>query len=376
MKRVQIALLALSTFVALGVFASSPVGAANYPEVTLSLDKPAYEVGETMTLTTEDNLTTAIRTWTVSDTSGTVWTKVSQDDNGSVWTAVATKTSGGTVTATLVRQWDKATDSASVDYTVNVPKKVIGMSAPASEWNTRIAEVGPGVKARRIFADLTSTGSSQLNLITDAHNAGMMPIVSYKVPNVNTAISGGYDAWAELAAQQLEAFDKTTAVVIWHEPRGDMTPAQYVALQERLVPIFQRGKLKVGPILNGWLLDNRVAEFKSFTSPNLLNLWDWVGMDTYESGTITSPGTQKPAMRVPALVNFLAAEGHPEKQIGVGEYNGFSAQSIADMGEALLSTEQVWFGAVWNSTGGLGVTLSGDRLQAFKDTLADPRALD
>ena len=62
---------------------------------------------------------------------------------------------------------------------------------------------------------------------------------------------------------------------------------------------------------------------------------------------------------------------HP---LGVGEYNGYSAKTIADAGEALLSTPNVWFGCVWNSTGSKGWTLEGDRLQAFKRTLADKRS--
>ena len=60
--------------------------------------------------------------------------------------------------------------------------------------------------------------------------------------------------------------------------------------------------------------------------------------------------------------------------MGVGEYNGYSAETIAEAGEALLSTPNVWFGCMWNSTGGKGATLTGDRLAAFQETLADSRA--
>jgi hypothetical protein len=34
----------------------------------------------------------------------------------------------------------------------------------------------------------------------------------------------------------------------------------------------------------------------------------------------------------------------------------------------------VWFGCVWNATGGKGYELTGDRLTAFRKTLADPRS--
>lgn len=269
----------------------------------------------------------------------------------------------------------------SLNYAVNNPvpptgTKIIGMNAPQNQWNQRIAEVGPGIKARRIFGDLTSTGTSQLTLINTAINDGMLPVMSYKVPNPVSAGTGTYNTWAQNAAANLAALDTPIAVSIWHEPHNDMTPAQFVAMQEQLVPIFKRGKLRVGPLLNGWLLDNRLSDFNSYTSPTLFNTWDWFGIDTYETGTMDAPGPYKPASRMPKLVSYLASKGKSTMPIGVGEYNGYSYQSIKDMGEALLSTPQVWFGCVWNDTLEVGVVLSGARLTAFRETLADPRALD
>jgi len=58
----------------------------------------------------------------------------------------------------------------------------------------------------------------------------------------------------------------------------------------------------------------------------------------------------------------------------VGEYNGYSGTTIAAMGEALMSTPNVWFGCCWNNDGGVGSVLTGDRLTAFQNTLADPRS--
>ncbi len=86
-----------------------------------------------------------------------------------------------------------------------------------------------------------------------------------------------------------------------------------------------------------------------------------------------NPGDIKPADRIPKLSSYVKSRGlnHP---LGVGEYNGYSAETIADAGEALLSTPNVWFGCVWNSTGSRGWALEGDRLQAFKRTLADKRS--
>jgi hypothetical protein len=136
-----------------------------------------------------------------------------------------------------------------------------------------------------------------------------------------------------------------------------MTGKQCVAASKQLLPAFRRGRLKVGPILNGWLLDNQQDTFASFCPDELLGLWDWFGIDTYESGTMEAPGGRKPGDRVPALSAYLRSRGQGRLPIGVGEYNGYSAQSLEAAGRALLR----------------GWELSGDRLAAFRKTLADPR---
>ena len=199
-------------------------------------------------------------------------------------------------------------------------------------------------------------------------------MISYKVGgDAAGAAHGEYNAVARRAAAKLASYNRPTAVTFWHEPHGDMTPRQYVAGSRQLLPIFRRGDLRVGPILNGWLLDNQVSTFAQYCPESLFRIWQWVGIDTYESGTMQNPGDEKPAQRIPALRRFVRARGH-KHALGVGEYNGYSAQSIANAGERLLSTPDVWFGCMWNSTGGKGYELSGSRLTAFRRTLRDPRS--
>jgi hypothetical protein len=104
--------------------------------------------------------------------------------------------------------------------------------------------------------------------------------------------------------------------------------------------------------------------------------WDFVAVDSYQAGTVDAPNAAKYGGRaVPLLATWLKAQGHPDMPIGVGEYNGYTADSLAKGGQAILSTPQVWFGLVWNSEGGLGHVLTGDRLTAYQATKADPRAL-
>ncbi len=258
----------------------------------------------------------------------------------------------------------------SMSYTLATGVPHFGMSAPVDQWDRALASVGAGVTSRRIFADLGLGANNQLSLVASAHRAGLLPVISYKVGgDVEGAIAGKFDAVAAEAAAHLASFDKPTAVTFWHEPHGNMTPAQYVAASRRILPAFKIGHLKVGPLLNGWLLDAQVGVFESYTSAELFALWDWFGLDTYESGTITNPGPAKPATRIRAARSFLDARGI-NLPLGIGEYNGYSAQSIFDVSAALLNTRDVWFGCLWNASGGKGHALEGERLYAYSRSLS------
>ena len=251
---------------------------------------------------------------------------------------------------------------------------LIGMSSPADVWDTRVAEVGGGLAARRIFADLAAGPTSQIKLVEEAHAAGMLPVISYKVGgDAAGAAAGKFNAAAEQAAAKLASYGKPTAVTFWHEPYGNLSGEQYAAASRQLLPIFKRGELRVGPILNGWLLDNKLDTFGSFCPDDLFDVWDWFGIDTYESGTMENPGDEKPADRIPALVSYLQSRGQ-DLPIGIGEYNGYSAETIAAAGAAILGTPNVWFGCMWNATHGKGHTLEGERLDAFRQTLVTARA--
>ncbi|WP_224274720.1 hypothetical protein [Nocardioides lacusdianchii] len=364
-----------------GASAVAPAHAAR-TRVQARLKTDVVEVGGLLTLHISENLRQGRRI-RVRDRSGLEWKRVIKRRRYEMWTARATTVGAGTVTA-VVKRADGKVFRKQLDYSVVGSQStnptalgaaaLIGMSAMPDQWSQKISEVGPGVSARRIFADLASGPTTQLKLVEEAHEAGMLPVISYKVGgDVSGAIAGRFNAAAEQAAARLASYGKPTAVTIWHEPYKDMSGAQFAAMHQRLMPLFKRDQLKVGPILNGWLLDNQVAAFESFCPDPLFDLWDYFAIDTYESGTMASPGEAKPGDRIPALSSYLRSRGH-DLPIGVGEYNGYSAATIRAAGEALLSTPNVWFGCLWNVTGGVGHELTGDRLEAFRGTLADPRA--
>ena len=272
-----------------------------------------------------------------------------------------------------------ATDTETYSVLSSTAKKIIGMSAPSAEWSARLAEVGAnGLKARRIFCDLADGANDQQATTEQALNAGMMPVLSYKVGgNITGALSGTYDAVAQQTANRLKGYYKPIAVTFWHEPNPDISGAQFLALHRRFLPMFQSATVKVGPIWNGWLLDNNVSTFSAYSASDLLAAWDFAGMDIYAKGEKGQPSTwsEGPARGIPKLEAWLAARGQSTKPILIGEYNGWTAAHISEMGEAMLSSPQLWAGLVFNSdNGNKGLVLTGDRLTAFKATKADSRA--
>ena len=121
----------------------------------------------------------------------------------------------------------------------------------------------------------------------------MLPVISYKVGgDAAGAASGRFNAVAEQAAARLASYGLPTAVTFWHEPYGDLTGAQYVAASKQLLPIFKRGELRVGPILNGWLLDNAVSTFALVCPDDGSS-----GCGTGSGSTPTSPAPWSPRGR-------------------------------------------------------------------------------
>ena len=249
------------------------------------------------------------------------------------------------------------------------------MSAPAHLWKARIGEVGSdGVTARRIFADLSASGTSQMPLIREAIADGMMPVLSYKVPDPAKLANGDYDPWLATLKSQLADLGAPVTATFWHEPHGDMDPAIFRAASLKFFQGVDSTNVAVGPILNGWLLDRKVAEFASYTDANLLNKWEFVAVDSYHNGTAANPGNLLPARAIPLLAKWMDSVGHPDKPLGLGEYNGYTAAAVAEAGETILSTPEVWFGLAWNSTAGGHEPLMGDRITAFQNTKKDARA--
>jgi hypothetical protein len=261
-------------------------------------------------------------------------------------------------------------------------KALLGMSAPNSLWSQRVSEVGTGLKARRLFF---SGFAASLSLATTACNAGMTPIMSFKADPYTWAqiAAGSADADLRALATKLNALPCNVFVTIHHEPAsGAGTPlvgesgsaTDYANMMSHALPILGGaigGKVKVGPIGNGWWFNTKGglsdAVLKVWVSPAVLAASDFVAADTYQ-GTAT-------AETVAAKIENMGAWARRTpgvRALGLGEFNMQTAQGMTDATTALGADPLFAFGCVWNmdGTGAANAhVLTGAMLTNFKYAL-------
>ena len=253
----------------------------------------------------------------------------------------------------------------------------IGMSAPKSEWDARLRETGP-IGARRLFGQLSSP-STLISQAASEITAGRMPILSFKVPNNDWAgaATGKYDAQLRSLATKLDNLPGQVFVAIHHEPTGDGTAKNYAAMQRRVLPILAPpSNVDAGVIVNGFWWSAKAAgytdtEIAQWLPADVLRLAEVVGADTYQGGTTANPG-EDAGVKARRLSLWATRVG--VTRLGIGEYNGLNAPSIKAAGDAVLADPRFVFAAVFNSSEnnreGVDWLLTGDRLTAFKNTVA------
>lgn len=309
-----------------------------------------------------------------------------------VTVTIPTLTTAKTWTYTCVVR-DSAATAQSVTATVNVTgqptvttggwpglqvKTIVGLNVDQpSQWDSRMAEVGGAgkIKARRVYGGATispTTGiaSGKLDLVKQARDAGMLPIFSYKTGNLN---DDDMKRGTEKVGDQLEAIGVPCTASYHHEPRGDMTTAEFVRRQKMLMPLLERSNLSRGPILNGFLSESNWTELEAWCPDELFSstYWQWWGADCYQQGSLTNPAQPWARRRMERCRAFLDSRGYTDWKILVGETNGFSAASMTDCMEGGYDPANgIWVTCMWDSG---GLVLTGDRVTAFANSLDDPR---
>jgi len=292
-------------------------------------------------------------------------------------TETATETATQTVTATTTAT---ATVTATATATTTVtaspaPQRTmqIGLSTSSTTWDSELSRLnsGGGITVRRIFiSQLSQTGNQQTAQITAALQAGLTPWVSFKVPTLSNPSQ--YASWVDTTANQWEALAEQYGIdfvgTIWHEANnGDMTAAQYLAMQDALAPHLKRPHVLVAPILTSFQLTNASSaddgQFDNYVDvPRITDgTYSYFGFDSYET----------PYERVPVVEQHLTALGAADTvQLAVGEWNSTDAAEIQNA-VGFLNDPRVAIACFWDS--GSYYPLSAARESALKSMLSDPR---
>jgi len=257
------------------------------------------------------------------------------------------------------------------------PVTKIGMSTPRSDWDLRLSQTGP-VHARRLFDQLASPADT-VTLARDEVEAGRYPILSFKLPNDDWAgaAAGQYDTQLRNLAAQLDAIPGDLFITVHHEPNNDGTAANFAAMQRRVLPILRApDNVEAGVIMNGFIFrDWTDAQIAQWLPADVIELSEIVAADFYQFGTEQNPDPDNTAgMKIRDFSAWATRVG--ADRLGVGEYNGWTAEAVGDAGDAVLEDPRYVFAAVFNSDNGeLGFVLSGERLEEFKETVRESEAL-
>ena len=254
----------------------------------------------------------------------------------------------------------------------------IGMSAPASEWATRLKEAGP-VDARRLFGQLGSP-SGLLRTAKAEVAAGRLPVMSFKISNNDWAgvAAGRYDSQLRTLATGLNGLGGQVFATLHHEPEKDGTAANWSKMLAHALPILKGGhtNVLVGPIGNGWWWSGLAqgytdAEIAQWLPQSVLSVSDVIASDTYQGGSASKPG-EGPG---PKIVNMSkwASRTAGVKALGLGEFNALNAASMTAAGKAILADPKFSFACVWNSNAKGEWVLTGDKITAFKAIVAASR---
>lgn len=243
---------------------------------------------------------------------------------------------------------------------------LIGSSSRDTDWNTRKAmlEAGGGkLEARRLFA--ASMTDDLTSLFNEAAAQGHVPVFSFKPSPYTWAQIANGQATSGLTtvANRLAAYNRPVFVTCSHEPgkqslgamQGEAgTAADFGRAMAYLADWFHQRcpKVKVGPIMNGWMFS---AQARGFSDAEL-DVWlpaatrakiDFVAADHYAA----QDETEKALTRLQRQVAWMKRVGFTGSA-GVGEANGWTPSDLTGL-FGYAKTEPLFrdgFVLLWNST--------------------------
>jgi len=281
------------------------------------------------------------RQLSISDDAGGQWVAAADDGSTARFVLAEAGAQSGQVTVRMVRSRDGAVVSSVVRYEVRQPawpgqvpgKVVVGMSC-GSICAQRERELGRSYGVHRTFFGWGDWAGMAATIRAD-HAAGRLPWVSFKPPAGGAAgwqrvVSGGVDAGLRDLATMLKANDDRPVLVTFHhEPSNDGAEADgatwaaaYAHIHDLLLAQGALVNVSDPPIVGDWLFNaaNRAQDPANWVTEAVLSRAPFLGLDLYENN-----GGETFAERIPAVRSWLAARGHGDLMVGIGETGGTDA---------------------------------------------------
>jgi hypothetical protein len=304
--------------------------------VVARLDKDTYRRGEAMTLVVRSGIRTPAVS--VTDSTGTVWKRVSREPFRRVYRSTAGDQPTGRVRVVVTRRSDGASDSVRVDYAVTQPapgpgsgpgrwpghvpgKIVLGLSS--TDIAASVAAVGP-VGLRRSFYNWGDAAEHR-SIVAD-HASGRLPWVSFKPPGGGPAgwagvAAGNHDADIKAMARRYADYSRPVISTFHHEPTNDGgDPADYAAAWVRIHDLMRDetglANVTFAPILGDWEFNPRHREGRpdAYLTPAVLARIPFLGIDLYQNA-----GNEGFAQRLVRVLDWLDYRGVKDPMVGIGE---------------------------------------------------------
>jgi hypothetical protein len=123
---------------------------------------------------------------------------------------------------------------------------------------------------------------------------------------------------------------------------------------------------------------NNYPQFDGYIADDLIanGTWQYIGFDSYQSGTVADPGDNSLASRYNTIVQRVATHGPLASTLPfvIGEYNTNENTTAQAVSNVILNNDRIAIACVFNSNvGSKGIVLSGSMLTTYKNLKANAK---